>query len=75
MSVSKPIRLTAADVADACQGRLVRGDPGAPISGFSIDTRTLALADLFFAIRGERFDGHQFVASALAKGSLPVTSW
>ncbi len=39
-------------------------------TGFSIDTRTLAPGDLFFAIRGERFDAHDFVAAALAKGAV-----
>jgi UDP-N-acetylmuramoyl-tripeptide--D-alanyl-D-alanine ligase len=38
-------------------------------SGYSIDTRTLAPGDLFFAIRGERFDAHDFVADALSKGA------
>ena len=38
-------------------------------TGYSIDTRTLAAGDLFFAIRGERFDAHDFVAQALEKGA------
>ncbi|MGU3540428.1 UDP-N-acetylmuramoylalanyl-D-glutamyl-2,6-diaminopimelate--D-alanyl-D-alanine ligase [Methylobacterium sp. A54F] len=44
------------------------GLPG-PIGGASIDTRTLARGDLFFAIRGEARDGHDFVADALARGA------
>jgi UDP-N-acetylmuramoyl-tripeptide--D-alanyl-D-alanine ligase len=42
---------------------------GIHATGYSIDTRTLAPGDLFFAIRGERFDAHDFVADALAKGA------
>ena len=42
---------------------------GVYATGYSIDTRTLASGDLFFAIRGERFDAHDFVADALAKGA------
>ena len=38
-------------------------------TGYSIDTRTLVPGDLFFAIRGERFDAHDFVAEALGKGA------
>src|ERR1700723_2609108 len=38
-------------------------------TGYSIDTRTLAPGDLFFAIRGERFDAHDLVAAALDKGA------
>jgi UDP-N-acetylmuramoyl-tripeptide--D-alanyl-D-alanine ligase len=37
--------------------------------GYSIDSRTLQPGDLFFAIRGERFDGHNFVAAALERGA------
>ncbi len=38
-------------------------------TGYSIDSRTLKPGDLFFAIRGERFDGHDFVAAALERGA------
>ena len=40
-----------------------------PVSGASIDTRTLQPGDLFFAIKGEARDGHDFVAQALGKGA------
>ena len=42
---------------------------GMNATGYSIDTRTLVPGDLFFAIRGERFDAHSFVATALGKGA------
>ncbi len=46
------------------------GDPPEqPATGYSIDTRTLAPGDLFFAVRGERFDAHDFVAAALERGA------
>jgi len=38
-------------------------------TGFSIDSRTIAAGELFFAVRGERFDGHDFVQAALVKGA------
>jgi UDP-N-acetylmuramoyl-tripeptide--D-alanyl-D-alanine ligase len=45
------------------------GDPQQqPATGYSIDTRTLAPGDLFFAIRGERYDAHDFVAAAFQRG-------
>lgn len=40
---------------------------GVYATGYSIDTRTLAPGDLFFAIRGERFDAHEFIAQAMEK--------
>jgi len=39
-------------------------------TGYSIDSRTLQPGDLFFAVRGERLDGHDFVDAALAKGAV-----
>ena len=38
--------------------------------GYSIDSRTIAAGELFFAVRGERFDGHDFVEVALANGAV-----
>ncbi len=40
------------------------------VSGYSIDSRTAGDGDLFFAVRGERLDGHDFAASALARGAV-----
>jgi UDP-N-acetylmuramoyl-tripeptide--D-alanyl-D-alanine ligase len=40
------------------------------ISGFSIDTRTIARGDLFVAIRGDRFDGNAYVIDAVGKGAI-----
>jgi UDP-N-acetylmuramoyl-tripeptide--D-alanyl-D-alanine ligase len=44
-------------------GRLVAGDEDRYVTGFSIDSRTLASGDLFFAIVAAR-DGHEFAAAA-----------
>lgn len=40
------------------------------VRGYSIDSRTVAPGELFFAVRGERFDGHDFVEAAVARGAL-----
>jgi len=37
--------------------------------GYSIDTRTIRAGDLFFAVKGERLDGHDYVGAALEKGA------
>ena len=39
-------------------------------SGYSIDSRTLQPGELFFAVKGERFDGHDFVEAALERGAV-----
>lgn len=41
-------------------------------TGLSIDTRTIRKGDLFIALRGDRLDGHDYVADALAKGAGAV---
>ncbi len=38
-------------------------------TGYSIDSRTLQSGDLFFAVRGERFDAHDFAGGALDRGA------
>jgi UDP-N-acetylmuramoyl-tripeptide--D-alanyl-D-alanine ligase len=62
-------RLTAAAIATATGGRLLAGDADRVIDGFSIDSRTLEIGDLFFAIVAAR-DGHEFVAEAIARGAV-----
>jgi UDP-N-acetylmuramoyl-tripeptide--D-alanyl-D-alanine ligase len=39
-------------------------------TGYSIDSRTIMPGEVFFAVRGERFDGHEFVAAALDRGAV-----
>ena len=48
---------------------LLMGRAPAGVTGISIDTRTLAPGDLFFAIKGEASDGHDYVAAAFANGA------
>lgn len=64
-----PFDLTAAWMAEATGGRLSAGDAGAIATSVSIDTRTLQPGALYVAIRGERLDGHAFVADAVARGA------
>ncbi len=55
------------DVVAAAGGRLAGDD--AAFAGVSIDSRTLERGQLFFALRGERFDGHAFLAAAAERGA------
>ncbi|MBV8321196.1 MAG: UDP-N-acetylmuramoylalanyl-D-glutamyl-2, 6-diaminopimelate--D-alanyl-D-alanine ligase, partial [Hyphomicrobiales bacterium] len=56
--------------------RAARNGPLPPsVPGLSIDTRTIAPGEAFFAIKGDNRDGHDFVAAALAAGAgLAVVS-
>jgi UDP-N-acetylmuramoyl-tripeptide--D-alanyl-D-alanine ligase len=45
-------------------------DSSAVAQGYSIDSRSVHPGDLFFAVKGERMDGHDFVSQALEKGAV-----
>ena len=53
---------------DAMQARPM-GDLPEGVTGISIDTRSLEAGEAFFAIRGERFDGHDFLSTAQRAGA------
>ena len=44
-------------------------DRDAVAAGYSIDSRTIRSGEVFFAVKGENMDGHEFVAEAMAKGA------
>ena len=39
-------------------------------TGYSIDSRTIGPGELFFAVRGERLDGHKFIVAAFERGAV-----
>ncbi|HZQ70966.1 MAG TPA: UDP-N-acetylmuramoyl-tripeptide--D-alanyl-D-alanine ligase [Terriglobales bacterium] len=45
-------------------------DPDAIATGYSIDSRSLRPGELFFAVKGEKLDGHDFVLQALQRGAV-----
>jgi len=45
-------------------------DGRATAQGYSIDSRTVQPGELFFAVKGERLDGHDFVEQALTRGAI-----
>jgi UDP-N-acetylmuramoyl-tripeptide--D-alanyl-D-alanine ligase len=58
-------------IAEAVKGTL-DGAGGIAVKGYSIDTRTLSPGDLFFAVKGPRFDGHDFLQQAMEKKAAGV---
>ncbi|MEC7139716.1 MAG: Mur ligase domain-containing protein, partial [Pseudomonadota bacterium] len=66
---------TVADIARATQGALhgdAASNPATPITGVSIDTRSLVPGDLFIALRGQNNDAHDFAAAAVAAGAAAL---
>ena len=58
----KPITLATA--ADWSGGVLEQGDAGAVIAAVSTDTRDIPPGALFIALKGDRFDAHEFIGLA-----------
>ena len=63
----RPLWAVEAMVAAMRAARNGRLPPSVP--GISIDTRTIAPGEAFFAIKGDNRDGHDFVEAALAAGA------
>lgn len=67
------IRMQAGEIADVVSGALHRVDKDALVTGNVVtDSRDVGAGDLFVAIVGERVDGHDFAARALAAGASLV---
>jgi len=59
-------------VAEACAAEIRRGVADALVKNICTDSRAAKSGDLFFAIKGEKFDGHDFIAEVAAKGVAAV---
>ena len=58
---------TIAEIARATHGRITGKNDGM-VSGVSTDSRTVSAEELFVALKGERFDGHDFIPAAAGRG-------
>ncbi len=67
-------KLTLEEITKAVDGRLEGGSPGETVTDISTDTRDIRPGSLFVPIRGERFDGHDFIGQAFAAGAAAVLS-
>ncbi len=56
-------------VLNSTGGKLLSGDTGAVFSGVSTDTRKIDRGEIFFALKGENFDGQNFIEEAFSKGA------
>jgi UDP-N-acetylmuramoyl-tripeptide--D-alanyl-D-alanine ligase len=77
--------LSARQILDATGGSIITDDiewprtsaqvtEDIPFSGISIDSRTIRQGELFLALKGDRFDGHDFVKDALKTGAGAIIS-
>jgi UDP-N-acetylmuramoyl-tripeptide--D-alanyl-D-alanine ligase len=62
--------LALAEIANRIGAAIDESLAGRSVSGVSTDSRSSSAGDLYVALRGERFDGHDFVAAAAARGAV-----
>jgi len=71
-------RLSIFQIAELAKAAVSSGDGNAPIEKISTDSRTIKRDELFVALRGENFDGHNFVESVAkrsAAGAIVDLNW
>ena len=60
------------EVIEATKGKLVKGDKNFQIRSISIDSRSIKKDYLFIAIKGDNFDGHDFIGNAIKNGASGI---
>ncbi len=63
------MKMTVSEVAGACGGELLCGDPDTVITSVSTDSRKVGPGTLFVPIKGERTDAHSFIDAVFAAGA------
>ena len=66
------IKISTEDIIKSTSGILVGGDMGIHFRGISTDTRIIKPGYLFWALKGENFDGHEFYKEAIEKGAKGI---
>ena len=56
-------------VLNSTKGKLVSGRKQGGFSGVSTDSRNISAGEIFFALKGDNYDGHEYVNEALKKGA------
>ena len=59
-------------ICEACKGNLVGARAELVATGTSTDSRKVRPGDVFFAIKGDRFDGHDFLADVVKAGAAAL---
>ncbi|MBM3882229.1 MAG: UDP-N-acetylmuramoyl-tripeptide--D-alanyl-D-alanine ligase [Verrucomicrobia bacterium] len=63
---------TVGDIVMKCAGEILHGEPGTTVRRVSTDSRQTEPGDLFVALPGDRFDGHEYVKTAVSRGAAAV---
>ena len=68
------ITLKAQEICQACSGDLLAGSGSSPVVSVATDTRADLEGSLFVALKGEHFDGGDYVEEALERGAVGVVA-
>ncbi len=60
---------TIHELARVTGGKIIRGSEDIRVAGLSIDSRTIKRGEVFLALKGDNFDGHDFIPAAQEKGA------
>src|SRR4051812_16719630 len=63
------MNVTIKELINVMKGELILGDPKTVVKRSVVDSRNVKAKDLFFALKGERADGHDFAVTACAQGA------
>lgn len=66
------MRMTIEQIISATRGRPAAGSTAGAVCGVSTDSRSLRRGELFIALKGEHFDGHDFLCGAVRGGAAAV---
>lgn len=72
--VEEVITVTVKEICQACSGELLAGNPATTVAAVATDTRDDLAGRLFVALKGENFDGNDFLGQALAGGAIGVVA-
>ncbi len=64
--------ITAGEIISPLQGELISGPPESTFSGLCTDSRKMIPGQLFWALKGERYDGHDFLRMAIDKDAAGI---
>jgi UDP-N-acetylmuramoyl-tripeptide--D-alanyl-D-alanine ligase len=56
------------ELLEVTRGKLISGSSGVSVKGVSIDSRAVRRGEAFIAIKGDKFDGHDFIPEVIKKG-------
>lgn len=68
------IRMDVRTVAEITGGHLMQNGASVELQGISTDSRTLQPGDLFIPLRGDRYDGHDYLTQAIQRGAAACLS-